>query len=125
MAGGALGDVNARRDIIFIDQRGTGRSHPLECEIEETSLAATFEQSQQLDRLNACLKSLSGDLRQYATWIAVRDFDAVRAKLGYGGQGAKPIDPHPDYLDDDLLQSVISRGPIYRRTPTARQIDHS
>ena len=39
---------------------------------------------------------------------------AVRAKLGYAGQGPKPIDPHPDYLDDDLLQSVISRGPIYR-----------
>ncbi len=46
---------------------------------------------------------------------------AVRAKLGYAGQGAKPIDPHPDYLDDDLLQSVISRRPIYRRTPDGAQ----
>jgi hypothetical protein len=41
----------------------------------------------------------------------------VRAKLGYQGQRARPIDPHPDYLDDDLLQSVIDRGPIYRCTP--------
>ena len=77
-----LSDVNARRDIVLIDQRGTGRSHPLECPIEETALSATFEQSQQLERLSACLKTLKGDLRQYATWIAVRDFEAVRAKLG-------------------------------------------
>ena len=41
----------------------------------------------------------------------------VRARLGYTGQGPHPIDPHPDYLDDGLLQSVLSRGPIYRTTP--------
>ena len=41
----------------------------------------------------------------------------VREKLGYAGQTARPIDPHPDYLDDGLLQSVIDRGPIYRPTP--------
>ena len=41
----------------------------------------------------------------------------VRARLGYTGQGPRPIDPHPDYLDDGLLQSVLSRGPIYRPTP--------
>jgi pimeloyl-ACP methyl ester carboxylesterase len=77
-----LNDVNARRDIVLIDQRGTGGSHPLECKSDETSIGATFEQSQQIERLNACLKGLRGDLRQYATWIAVRDFDAVRSRLG-------------------------------------------
>ncbi|PYM15917.1 MAG: hypothetical protein DME18_02930 [Verrucomicrobia bacterium] len=41
----------------------------------------------------------------------------VRAKLGYAGQGPKAIDPHPDYLDQGLLQSVLDRGPIYRPTP--------
>jgi pimeloyl-ACP methyl ester carboxylesterase len=77
-----LNEANARRDIVFIDQRGTGGSHPLECKVEETSIGATFEQSQQVERLATCLKELRGDLRQYATWIAVRDFDAVRARLG-------------------------------------------
>jgi hypothetical protein len=42
----------------------------------------------------------------------------VREAVGYSGQTARPIDPHPDYLDDGLLDSVISRGPIYRPTPT-------
>lgn len=40
----------------------------------------------------------------------------VRAKLGYEGQTAKPIDVRPDPLDEALLQSVIRRGPIYRPT---------
>jgi hypothetical protein len=42
---------------------------------------------------------------------------AVRARLGYDGQTPRPVDPHPDYLDDGLLQSVIDRGPIFRPTP--------
>jgi hypothetical protein len=41
----------------------------------------------------------------------------VRAKLKYNGQNPRAIDPHADYLDDGLLQSVIDRGPIYRPTP--------
>jgi hypothetical protein len=41
----------------------------------------------------------------------------VRAKLGYEGQTAKPIDARPEPLDDALLESVIRRGPIYRPTP--------
>ena len=112
-----LGDVNARRDIVLIDQRGTGGSHPLECALDETSLAATFEQSQQLDRLTACLKALSGDLRQYATWIAVRDFDAVRAKLGierwnlwggsYGTRAAlEYMRQYPDRVRSAVLDGV-------------------
>jgi hypothetical protein len=44
----------------------------------------------------------------------------VREKLGYAGQGGRPIDPRTDYLDDGLLQSVIDRGTIYRPTPDSR-----
>lgn len=43
--------------------------------------------------------------------------EQVRRQLGYAGQNARPIDPHPDYLDEGLLQSVLDRGPIYRPTP--------
>jgi hypothetical protein len=41
----------------------------------------------------------------------------VRRAIGYAGQGARPIDPRPDYMEDGLLESVIRRGPIYRATP--------
>lgn len=45
---------------------------------------------------------------------------AVRAAIGYAGQGPRPIDPRADYMEDDLLASVIRRGPVYRPTPEAR-----
>jgi hypothetical protein len=41
----------------------------------------------------------------------------VRRAIGYEGQTAQAIDPRPDYLDEGLLDAVISRGPIYRPTP--------
>jgi hypothetical protein len=43
----------------------------------------------------------------------------VRARLGYPGQQAVPIDPDapPDYLEDGLLDSVRARPPVYRPTP--------
>jgi hypothetical protein len=43
----------------------------------------------------------------------------VRARLGYPGQQAVPIDPDapPDYLEDGLLDSVAARPPVYRPTP--------
>jgi pimeloyl-ACP methyl ester carboxylesterase len=74
-------ELNARRDIVFIDQRGTGKSHPLDCPDDDNSLAATLDPLKQLERLQNCLRAV-GDTRQYATWIAVRDFDAVRRALG-------------------------------------------
>ena len=43
--------------------------------------------------------------------------EQVRARLKYDGQSPRPIDPRADYLDDDLLQSVINRGPVFRPTP--------
>jgi hypothetical protein len=43
----------------------------------------------------------------------------VREAIGYRGQSPQAIDPRPDYMEDDLLASVIRRGPIYRPTPDA------
>lgn len=43
----------------------------------------------------------------------------VRRLFGYRGQLAEPIDyeARPEYLEDDILQPVIDRGPVYRPTP--------
>jgi pimeloyl-ACP methyl ester carboxylesterase len=78
-----LAQINARRDIVFVDQRGTGKSNPLLCTPprEERSLADSFDMERQIARLGACLRTLEADPRLYATWIAVRDLDAVRAQL--------------------------------------------
>jgi hypothetical protein len=43
----------------------------------------------------------------------------IAAKVGYPGRRAIPVDAdlEPDWLQDGLLDSVKSRGPIYRPTP--------
>jgi pimeloyl-ACP methyl ester carboxylesterase len=80
--------LNARRDIVYVDQRGTGASNPLACDSGRkpaASLAETLDAEKLSARTRECLRKLGAgnDLRQYATWIAVRDVDAVRAALGY------------------------------------------
>lgn len=45
---------------------------------------------------------------------------AIREAIGYPGLERRPIDAsaEPDYLADGLLDSVVSRGPVFRPTPT-------
>lgn len=112
-----LAELNARRDIVLIDQRGAGRSNALECEVDEGSLASTLEPEQQIARLDLCLKKLPADLRQYATWIAVRDFEAIRTQLGaekinlwgasYGTRAAlEYMRQYPEHVRTAVLDGV-------------------
>ena len=75
--------LNARRDIVFVDQRGTGKSNPLECEPRRrTRVTDAVDPHAQIAELGQCLRTLPADTRWYATWVATRDLDAVRAALG-------------------------------------------
>ena len=80
--------LSNRRDLVLIDQRGTGRSAPLVCEAEAPTrpLAESVDPARALARLRDCLARLErlphGDLRQYTTSIAMQDADAVRRALG-------------------------------------------
>lgn len=79
--------LNNRRDLVFIDQRGTGRSAPLPCEDEShLSVEQALDPALQIQRLRRCSEDLGklphGDMRFYTTTIAMQDFDAVRVKLG-------------------------------------------
>jgi pimeloyl-ACP methyl ester carboxylesterase len=76
--------VQRDRDIVLVDQRGTGKSNPLECRAETDSLSAITEPEEvALDRLRACLAGYDADVRLYTTSIAMDDLDEVRAFLGY------------------------------------------
>ncbi|MCS7101652.1 MAG: alpha/beta hydrolase, partial [Burkholderiaceae bacterium] len=78
-----LARVNARHDLVFVDQRGTGGSHPLTCPQPKVEpLASSLDPRRQLEALRACVAALPADTRHYATWLAARDFDAVREALG-------------------------------------------
>jgi pimeloyl-ACP methyl ester carboxylesterase len=76
--------VQADRDIVLVDQRGTGKSNPLECKSDENSLAAINEPvDTTMMRLRRCAESLDADLRLYTTAIAMDDLNEVREYLGY------------------------------------------
>jgi pimeloyl-ACP methyl ester carboxylesterase len=79
--------LNNRRDIVFVDQRGTGRSAPLLCEdTRHRPLAEQADPQQQVRQVLECrdqLKALPhGDLRFFTTTLAMQDLDAVRRQLG-------------------------------------------
>src|SRR5215510_8995450 len=77
----AFDRVHRRRDIVLVDQRGTGASHRLDCPQTATDLdAGAADVRAAAER---CVATLDADLRYYTTSIAVRDLDAVRAALGY------------------------------------------
>jgi pimeloyl-ACP methyl ester carboxylesterase len=78
--------LREHRDILLIDQRGTGGSNRLGCTIpEEVELAAHREPEPYLAALRKCRADLEtrADLRCYNTPMAVGDLDEVRAWLGY------------------------------------------
>lgn len=83
---GALERIQQDRDLVLIDQRGTGENNPLTCpDSDETPLTLTEDESQQvyIGGLRECLEQIKGDPRWYTTENAARDFDDVRAALGY------------------------------------------
>jgi pimeloyl-ACP methyl ester carboxylesterase len=88
VAFGALQRFTNRRDIVLVDQRGTGRSAPLMCEPSDPwqPLARQADLAQNIRDVERCREALQqqphGDLRQYTTTIAMADVDAVREALG-------------------------------------------
>jgi pimeloyl-ACP methyl ester carboxylesterase len=80
----ALGSIRNTRDVVLVDQRGTGDSQPLDCEIPDDALSPGNMAPERMAELaRACLETLPGDPRFYTTSVAVRDLEAVREALGY------------------------------------------
>ena len=81
----ALNDIRKTRDIILIDQRGTGKSNPLTCdEAQGKNVYQLTQKEFTTDEVKKCIAEFKvTDLAQYNSENAIRDFDAVRAALGY------------------------------------------
>lgn len=72
--------IREDRDIVLVDQRGTGESNPLRCLDEDDS---SLTEEQVLAKVKECPGTLDADVRFYSTEIAMTDLDDVRAALGY------------------------------------------
>ena len=113
----AFAEVRKRRNVILLDQRGTGKSNLLSCEPPEDDDASA--EAMQASAA-ACVAALSGkaDLRHYTTTDAIADLDAVRHAIGaaqinlvgvsYGTRVAQQYAMrHPDSTRSIVLDSVV------------------
>lgn len=83
-AAAPLARIHRDRDIVLVDQRGTGRSNGLFCNMDDDALWHASDASL-VAEARRCLDSLSrhADVAYYTTSLAVRDLDRVREVLGY------------------------------------------
>ena len=79
--------LRRERDLVFVDQRGTGDSHSLQCNLSAQRNAAQsyFAELFLPELVPACRDILAekADLRYYTTPLAVDDLDDIRAALQY------------------------------------------
>lgn len=138
-AGDYLVTLRRERDLVFIDQRGTGESNPLNCARagNKDEMAGFFPQSANLDGLRECRAQLekNADLTLYTTSVAMDDLDEVRSALGYdkinlhGGSygtfaGLVYIRQHGDHVRSAILEGVSPvEAKIY--LPFAKGVEHS
>jgi len=89
IAGGFAGDpLLDDRDVVFVDQRGTGEPDKLRCELggKQDDLQSYLGEMFPLDAIRQCRQELdkNADLTLYTTDIAMDDMDEIRSWLGYG-----------------------------------------
>ena len=108
--------IRRHRDILLIDQRGTGLSQALRCRADESSTGTpVLEREEKASR--ECLASLDGDPRYYANGPAMEDLDEIRAALGYtqlnlwgGSYGTRAalvyMRAHPERVRSAVLDGV-------------------
>jgi pimeloyl-ACP methyl ester carboxylesterase len=79
-------DVRKNRDLIFVDQRGTGKSNPLTCD-QLTEDQRKLSEAEQLviqeSLYKNCAEKYQSNAAFYTTPYAVKDLDQIRAALGY------------------------------------------
>ena len=85
MLQGAFEPLRRNRDILLVDQRGTGESARMDCPIDDDALIfeAEFNLEDTVEFIGECLEKLPYDPRYFTTSVAVTDLEAVRVALGY------------------------------------------
>ncbi len=78
----AFKQVLKKRDVVLVDQRGTGQSNPLKCDFdEEVQLAMLADTSLIPAEIKKCANNLEADTRYYTTTESIKDLEEVRQAL--------------------------------------------
>lgn len=123
--------IRNRRDIVLIDQRGTGRSNPLQVPLPNggSDPQLYLDPIFVTEYFQSALPALSkiADLTQYTTPIAMDDLNEVREALGYGvinlrggsygsRAGLVYMRRHPETVRTATLNGIMpiaNRNPLY------------
>jgi pimeloyl-ACP methyl ester carboxylesterase len=124
-------DLNERRDIVLVDQRGTGGSSKLECPLPRRPVAT---ESAVKSYVRSCLAALEADPRRYTTAPAMEDLADVLRALGYsrvnlygvsyGATAAQYfLAQHPELVRTAILDgATLLDVPIFERlAPNAQR----
>ena len=131
-------EYRRRRDVVLVDQRGTGKSNPLSIPEEKTP-QHYLREMYPVDYVKKMRQALEqrADLTQYTTSIAMDDLDDVRAWLGYerinlfglsyGTRAALVyLRQHPERVGTATLMGVAPtylKMPMYHAEAAARAMD--
>jgi pimeloyl-ACP methyl ester carboxylesterase len=126
-----LRNLNMHRDLVFIDQRGTGGSNLLTCRAFPSTLA---DKQALRASVKSCLAHLHGDLRFYTTAMFADDVNQVLAALHYAkanligasyGATAEQVFllRHPGRVRTmTLLSGTLLTIPLFERFPRNAQL---
>src|SRR5690606_639374 len=83
----AFFNIRKNRDIVFVDQRGTGKSNAMHCD-EDDEAFSLLEYSQianqrAVQSIKRCAEKFKDSAEFYTTYYAVDDLEQVRKALGY------------------------------------------
>ena len=82
-----IDNLRRNRDVVLVDQRGTGDSNVLNCAFSggREDMRPYFSEPFPIEKVRACRIELEkiADLKLYTTSIAMDDLDEVRDALGY------------------------------------------
>jgi pimeloyl-ACP methyl ester carboxylesterase len=115
-----LNDVRRARDVVLIDQRGTGRSSPMQCDAFKPRDDEALD-TDPVPRAKACAAELLAqgvDAAQYTTTAWIADLEVMREALGYahwnlwgGSYGTRVAQEylrrHPDRIRTVTLDAVV------------------
>src|SRR6476620_12622827 len=100
--------VQRNRDLVMVDQRGTGGSRRLAC---PNGYVRRVDATAVTGYLRGCLARLDADPRFYTTSVAADDLEFVRRTLGYG-----KIDLFGGSYGATLAQAYVRRYPASVRS---------
>ena len=80
---GAFEPLRRDRDILLLDQRGTGDSERMDCPFDDDIVEGQYDDEQTREFTTSCLEQLPHDPRFFTTSVAVADLEALRQALDY------------------------------------------